>query len=97
MAPETSRDRKRLPQVHLIGCQGVKLYPPKDCFKLCQKGKATLCCLLVCALPGYMSAIPEMCPGNRRHFGDNTEVSETSLKYQGHQRAVKNTSDLLET
>ena len=29
---KTSRDRKKLPRKHLIGCQGVKLFLPKDFF-----------------------------------------------------------------
>ena len=31
------RDCKMLPRVHLIGCQSVKFFLPKDCFKFCQK------------------------------------------------------------
>ena len=35
--------------------------------------------------------------GKQETFGDNTDGSETPLKCQGHQIAVKDTSDLLET
>ena len=38
-----------------------------------------------------------MCEVSRRHYEDNTNVSETARKCQGHQSAVKISSDLLET
>ena len=34
---KTSQDCKTLPRVHFIGCQGAKLFLPKDCYKFCQK------------------------------------------------------------
>ena len=34
---KTLQDCKTLPRVHFIGCQGVKLFVPKDCFKFFQK------------------------------------------------------------
>ena len=33
---KTLQDRKTLPRVQLIGCQGVKLFLPKYCFKFCK-------------------------------------------------------------
>ena len=34
---KTSRDCKKLPRVHFIGCQGVKLFLPKNFLKFCHK------------------------------------------------------------
>ena len=34
---KTSQDCKMLPRVHLIGCQGVKLFLPKDSLQFGQK------------------------------------------------------------
>ena len=39
---KTSQDCKTLPRVHLIGCQGVNLFLPKDCFKFGQLSRQDL-------------------------------------------------------